>query len=83
MSIPCKREKNSIFATFGGYLGFLAENKHSKYLQNGNRAISSEKCHLGFYRKMKNCEYLGKSISSTLMIGGRYTPRQWSCFFML
>ena len=29
---------------------------------------------------MKNCEYLGKGISSPLMLGGRYTPRQWSCF---
>ena len=29
--------------------------------------------------KMKNCEYLGKAISSPLMLGGRYTPRQWSC----
>ena len=28
---------------------------------------------------MKNCEYLGKAISSPLMLGGRYTPRQWSC----
>ena len=27
---------------------------------------------------MKNCEYLGKAISSPLMLGGRYTPRQWS-----
>ena len=25
---------------------------------------------------MKNCEYLGKAISSPLMLGGRYTPRQ-------
>ena len=23
---------------------------------------------------MKNCEYLGKAISSALMLGGRYTP---------
>ena len=30
--------------------------------------------------KMKKCEYLGKAISSPLMLGGRYTPRQWSCF---
>ena len=29
---------------------------------------------------MKNCEYLGKGISSSLMLGGRYTPRQWSCY---
>ena len=29
--------------------------------------------------KMKNCEYLGKAISSPLMFGGRYTPWQWSC----
>ena len=29
---------------------------------------------------MKNCEYLGKAISSPLMLGGRYTSRQWSCF---
>ena len=29
---------------------------------------------------MKNCEYLGKGISSPLMLGGRYTPRQWSCY---
>ena len=29
---------------------------------------------------MKNCEYLGKAISSPLMLSGRYTPRQWSCF---
>ena len=28
---------------------------------------------------MKNCEYLGKAISSSLMLGGRYTLRQWSC----
>ena len=28
---------------------------------------------------MKNCEYLGKANSSALMLGGRYTPRQWSC----
>ena len=28
---------------------------------------------------MKNCEYLGKGISSPLMLSGRYTPRQWSC----
>ena len=26
--------------------------------------------HLGFLRKMKKCEYLGKSISSPLMLGG-------------
>ena len=32
------------------------------------------------HTKMKNCEYLGKAISSPLMLGGRYTPRQWSCF---
>ena len=32
---------------------------------------------------MKNCEYLGKAISSSLMLGGRYTPRQWSCFFFV
>ena len=25
---------------------------------------------------MKNYEYLGKAISSALMLGGRYTPRQ-------
>ena len=31
------------------------------------------------HTKMKNCEYLGKAISSPLMLGGRYTPRQWSC----
>ena len=24
---------------------------------------------------MKNCEYLGKAISSALMLGGRYTPQ--------
>ena len=30
------------------------------------------------HTKMKNCEYLGKAISSPLMLGGRYTPRQWS-----
>ena len=30
---------------------------------------------------MKNCEYLGKGISSPLMLGGRCTPRQWSCSF--
>ena len=30
------------------------------------------------HTKMKNCEYLGKAISSALMLGGRYTPRQWS-----
>ena len=34
---------------------------------------------LDFSGKMKNCEYLGKGISSPLMLGGRYTPRQWSC----
>ena len=28
---------------------------------------------------MKNCEYLGKAISSPLMLSRRYTPRQWSC----
>ena len=48
------RGKISVFATFGG--------------------------HLGFQRKMNNCEYLGKGISSPLMLGGRYTPQQWSCF---
>ena len=32
------------------------------------------------HTKMKNCEYLGKAVSSPLMLGGRYTPRQWSCF---
>ena len=31
-----------------------------------------------FTHAMKNCEYLGKAISSALMLGGRYTPRQWS-----
>ena len=31
------------------------------------------------HTKMKTCEYLGKAISSPLMLGGRYTPRQWSC----
>ena len=31
------------------------------------------------HTKMKNCEYLRKAISSPLMLGGRYTPRQWSC----
>ena len=31
-----------------------------------------------YFWKMKNCEYLGKAISSALMLGGRYTPRQWS-----
>ena len=30
------------------------------------------------HTKMKNCEYLGKAISSALMLGRRYTPRQWS-----
>ena len=30
---------------------------------------------------MKNCEYLGKGISPPLMLGGRCTPRQWSCSF--
>ena len=30
------------------------------------------------HTKMKNCEYLGKAIYSALMLGGRYTPRQWS-----
>ena len=41
--------------------------------------------HLGFLRKMKNnyCEYLGKGISSPLMLGGRYTPRQWFCYFCI
>ena len=47
------RRKISIFATFGGHLGFL--------------------------RKLENCEYLGNGISSSLMLGWRYTPRQWSC----
>ena len=28
---------------------------------------------------MKNCDYLGKAIFSPLMLGVRYTPRQWSC----
>ena len=28
---------------------------------------------------MKNHEYLGKGISSPVMLGGRYIPRQWSC----
>ena len=28
--------------------------------------------------KMKNCEYLGKAISSPSMLDGRYTPWQWS-----
>ena len=27
---------------------------------------------------MNNCEYLGKAISSPLMLGRRYTPRLWS-----
>ena len=27
---------------------------------------------------LQNCEYLRKAISSALMLGGRYTPRQWS-----
>ena len=31
---------------------------------------------------MKNCEYLGKSISSPLMLSERYIPRQWSCLFL-
>ena len=31
------------------------------------------------HTKMKNCEYLGKASSSPLMLGRRYTPRQWSC----
>ena len=31
------------------------------------------------HTKMKNCEYLGKAISSPLMLDRRYTPRQWSC----
>ena len=39
-------------------------------------------CHLGFQRKMKNCEYLAKGISSPVMLGGRYIPRQWSCYAM-
>ena len=38
-----QKGKNSIFATFGGYLGFLAENKHLKYLQNGNRQSDFER----------------------------------------
>ena len=38
-----QKGKNSMFATFGGYLGFLAENKHCKYLQNGNRQSDFER----------------------------------------
>ena len=29
---------------------------------------------------MNKCECLGNGISSILILGGRYTPRQWSCF---
>ena len=32
-----------------------------------------------FIHENENCEYLRKAISSPLMLGGRYTPRQWSC----
>ena len=32
------------------------------------------------HTKMKNYEYLRKAISSPLMLSGRYTPWQWSCF---
>ena len=32
---------------------------------------------------MKNCEYLGKGISSPLMLSGRYIPRQWSCYLQI
>ena len=28
----------------------------------------------------KKCEYLGKGISSPVMLGGRYIPQQWSCY---
>ena len=38
--------------------------------------------HLGFQRKMKNCEYLAKGISSRVMLGGKDIPRQWSCFLL-
>ena len=27
-------------------------------------------------------EYLGNGISSPLILGGRYTPRQWSCIIV-
>ena len=32
---------------------------------------------------MKNCEYLRKGISSPLMLGGRYTQWQWSCYIWI
>ena len=32
---------------------------------------------------MKNCEYLGKGISSPLMLGGRYTPRSGLVFILV
>ena len=30
----------------------------------------------------ENCEYLAKGISSPVMLGGRYIPRQWCCLFL-
>ena len=36
------RGKTSIFATFGGHLGFSRKMKKCEYLDNHNRAISSE-----------------------------------------
>ena len=40
---PMQRGKISIFATFGGHLGFLRKMKKCEYLENRKRAISSER----------------------------------------
>ena len=72
-----QRGKTSLFTTFGGHLGFLTCRVVEEYpVQRGKISIfATFGGHLGFLRKVKNCEYLGKGISSPLMLGGRCTPR--------
>ena len=37
--------------------------------------------HLWILAENEKCEYLGNGISSPLILGGRYTLRQWSCLY--
>ena len=62
-----QRGKISIFATFGGHLGFLRKVKKCEYLENHNRAISNK---LFTHSVVQECPMQRGKISIFATFGG-------------
>ena len=64
---PMQGGKFSIFATFGGHLGFLRKMKKCEYLENRKRAISNE---ILTPRVVQECPMQNAKISIFATFGG-------------